>query len=156
MAYVEASYYHGYAYVMGHSDQELAAIALWLPPGTDLTLMKMVKFGFAKVPVDCGVEACRRWQKLHSAWNDHRLSIMGETPHWYLWSLATNPESLGKGAADTLINVVLEMSDTVTFAPSTRANLLCTYSESDSEAAGCGTEEVSCCRRSRNSRSTLR
>ena len=50
MCYVTASYYHGYAYVMGTSDVEIAGLALWLPPGTDLTLMKMIKFGFGKVP----------------------------------------------------------------------------------------------------------
>jgi hypothetical protein len=45
MCYVMASYYHGYAYVLGLSDTEIAGLALWLPPGTDLTLMKMIKFG---------------------------------------------------------------------------------------------------------------
>ena len=69
MCYVTASYYHGYAYVLGRSDQEVAGLALWLPPGTDLTLMKMIKFGFGKVPLDCGVEASMRWQKLYSAWS---------------------------------------------------------------------------------------
>jgi hypothetical protein len=48
MCYVEAAYYHGYAYVVGTPEQELAGISLWLPPGTDVTLMKMVKFGFLK------------------------------------------------------------------------------------------------------------
>ena len=37
-------------------EHEVAGIALWLPPGTDITLMKMVKFGFAKLPIDTGLE----------------------------------------------------------------------------------------------------
>ena len=54
MCYVEAGYYHGYAYVFGTTEHEVAGIALWMPPGTDITLMKMVKFGFGKLPLDTG------------------------------------------------------------------------------------------------------
>ena len=45
-----------YAYVYGTMEHEVAGIALWLPPGTDITLMKMFKFGFAKLPLDTGIE----------------------------------------------------------------------------------------------------
>jgi hypothetical protein len=48
-----------YAYVYGTMEHEVAGIALWLPPGTDITLMKMVKFGFAKLPMDTGLEQVR-------------------------------------------------------------------------------------------------
>ena len=52
-----------------------------------------------------------RWQKLYSAWNGHRVSIMGETPHWYLWGIATHPGCEGKNVANTLLNTVIEMSE---------------------------------------------
>ena len=57
----ECGYYHGYAYVLGSADHELAALGLWLPPNTDITIMKMFKFGFGKLPLDIGVEGDIQW-----------------------------------------------------------------------------------------------
>jgi hypothetical protein len=111
-------------------EHEVAGIALWLPPGTDITLMKMVKFGFAKLPIDTGLEqvtkqhcrvlgpklsiasACarlmhpanvlylqsKRWGLVANAWEAHRLAIMGDMPHWYLWAIAVVPEGSAEGA----------------------------------------------------------
>ena len=54
------------AYVVGTSQHELAGVALWLPPGTDVTLMKMVKFGFLKCAYDTGMDPSLKWQKIYS------------------------------------------------------------------------------------------
>jgi|EP01047_Picozoa_sp_COSAG01_P009361 hypothetical protein len=32
---------------------------------------------------DTGMDASMLWQKVYSAWGEHRETIMGETPHWY-------------------------------------------------------------------------
>lgn len=40
----------------------------------------------------------KRWVYVANAWEEHRLAIMGETPHWYLWAIAVAPEASAEGA----------------------------------------------------------
>jgi hypothetical protein len=45
-----------------------------------------------------GLVQSKRWVYIANAWEEHRLAIMGETPHWYLWTIAVLPESSAGGA----------------------------------------------------------
>ena len=40
----------------------------------------------------------KRWVYVANAWEEHRLAIMGDMPHWYLWAIAVVPETSAEGA----------------------------------------------------------
>ncbi len=40
----------------------------------------------------------KRWGYVANAWEAHRLAIMGDMPHWYLWAIAVVPEGSAEGA----------------------------------------------------------
>ena len=40
----------------------------------------------------------KRWVVVANAWEEHRLAIMSDIPHWYLWAIAIVPETSAEGA----------------------------------------------------------
>ena len=62
--------------MLGTEEHELAAIGLWLPPNTDITVMKMFKFGFGKLPLDIGTLTHGTREKFMVDWVRLRSSDM--------------------------------------------------------------------------------
>ena len=49
-----------------------------------------------------------KWQKIYSAWEQHRSAIMGDSAHWYLWASAAQP-SLSETAKATAHATIVQV-----------------------------------------------
>lgn len=50
-------------------------------------------------------------QKVYTTMEEHHLSIMGRTPHWFIWYFGTDPNCQRQGHGDTLMQRVLQLVD---------------------------------------------
>ena len=59
------------------------------------------------------MDASVKWQKIYSAWDEHRAAIMGDQAHWYLWASAVQPsldDRVGHSHC-AIVKVVTDLAD---------------------------------------------
>ena len=96
-----------------YATREIDGVACWLPPGqTDVTLRQMIRSRFALqlAVMRLGPVARQRALDLVGYIDSLHKRLLDE-PHWYLFALAVNPESQGRGIGGRLIEPVLARAD---------------------------------------------
>ncbi len=84
--------------------------ALWLPPGSRLTALRLARVGLLAMPLRAGLSAFWRFTTMGSALEErHREDA--PFPHWYLWLLGVEPSRQGRGVGSSLVRRVLGAAD---------------------------------------------
>lgn len=101
---------YGYAISLKDSAQ-MNTVALLIPPGSRVSHIDLMVAGMGKAAVKIGAAAMTALQKVYTTMEEHHSSIMGRTPHWYLWYFGTDPNCTGEGYDEKLMKKVLSMVD---------------------------------------------
>lgn len=88
-----------------------SALAMWLPPGkTDLSFIQMLQVGVFAMPFKIGLGPFMRLVNMLDASEKlHKAAVPG--PHWYLMTLAVQPEMQGQGFGSKLLKHGLKRVD---------------------------------------------
>jgi len=97
----------GEAYV---TSSNLEGVAIWLPPGVNMTLWRMIRSGGLSLFFKLGMKSVlREWSA------DQFFASMRKRhtpfPHWYLALLGVEPKFQGKGYASRLLEPMLTRLD---------------------------------------------
>jgi len=85
-------------------------IAVWQPPGSDVTPERAEAAGFGKLPEILGMEELQRLGSvLDHLQNNHRADVA--TAHWYLMIVGVTPERMRNGVGTALLRPGLESAD---------------------------------------------
>jgi hypothetical protein len=101
---------YGYAISLKDSAQ-MSTVALLIPPGSRVSHLDLLVGGLAKASFKIGAAALNTLRTVYTAMEEHHASIMGRTPHWYLWYFGTDPNCTGEGYDQKLMSKVMEMVD---------------------------------------------
>ena len=91
---------------------DLAAVALWLPPGKTIGPMAMVRSGFAIPRLAMRLPRGERKSMMAVLFqlNGRRKALMPE-PHWYLSAIGVDPDRQGEGLGTTLVRSGLKHAE---------------------------------------------
>ena len=93
------------------ADDQLAGVALWLPPGaTHITPEQERECGLDQMPAIFGEAAFARSAPLRNLLHESHERAMKE-PHWYLPILGVGPSRQGTGVGGALLQSVLAQAD---------------------------------------------
>jgi len=101
---------YGYALCQRESVQ-LEAVALVVPPNCTVTQADLLVAGLPKAAAQIGGWATNTLREVGEKMAMHHTSIMGTTPHWFLWYIASDPNYTGRGSAGKLMKRFLAMVD---------------------------------------------
>jgi len=87
-----------------------AAVAIWLPPGVDLTPPAILRSGLAPAVLRFGPAAMRRFLRIVSNFDRAERELMPE-PRWHLLNLGVEPSQQGRGRGGEVIAPVLARAD---------------------------------------------
>jgi ribosomal protein S18 acetylase RimI-like enzyme len=86
------------------------AVAIWMPPGREVSTLGMVRTGLLSMPFRVGFGAFARFGRVMGAMEaPHKQHVPG--PHMYLMLLAVAPELQGRGVGTALIQDGLARAD---------------------------------------------
>jgi GNAT superfamily N-acetyltransferase len=90
----------------------ITGAALWFPPGKfDVSLGRMLRAGYYRMPVDLGFRwMLRAWGVLREGVS-HQVAMMRREPHWVLDVLGVDPATQGSGVGRALIETGLRLAD---------------------------------------------
>ncbi|MBN1139450.1 MAG: GNAT family N-acetyltransferase [Anaerolineae bacterium] len=110
--YMGCAVAYGLRYGEAYTTPDVAGIAVWLPPGqTHITTWRYIRAGYLPLPLVMGL---RQFLTLTLRSDDLVHRVHGEimqTPHWYLWGLAVDPDRQGIGIGTALLRPGLEKAD---------------------------------------------
>jgi ribosomal protein S18 acetylase RimI-like enzyme len=86
------------------------AMAVWVPPGVEITLLAMIRSGMLAMPFQLGLRKFIEFGAANEVMAKiHKQLVPG--PHWYLLIVAVDPELQGKGAGSALVKEGLDHAD---------------------------------------------
>lgn len=102
-----------FSYLFGEvftTSGDLEGVAVWQPPGVDITPERAVQAGYDQLGIILGKEAHRRLGRLldYLSANHHPLL---PSEHWYLTALGVIPERQRQGIGRALLEPVLSLAD---------------------------------------------
>jgi ribosomal protein S18 acetylase RimI-like enzyme len=87
-----------------------SAVAVWVPPGSgEMSLGRMLRVGFAKMPFRLGVASTSRFMRATSATAPFHKTVVG--PHWYLAAVGALPIAQGRGMGSALVGLGTSQAD---------------------------------------------
>ena len=86
------------------------AVAIWLPPGREITAGGMIRCGMLTVPFSVGVRPFVRFAGADHVMGKFHKRFVPE-PHWYLLIVGVDPELQGRGLGSTLVKEGLSRAD---------------------------------------------
>lgn len=86
------------------------ALSIWSPPGSALTVPRMVRAGMLGVPFTVGFGPFATFMRANDVMDKIHKARMPE-PHWYLLVIGVDPEMQGRGAGSALVAEGLAEAD---------------------------------------------
>ena len=87
-----------------------SAVAVWVPPGSgEMSLGRMLRVGFAKMPFRLGLASTSRFMRAMSATEPFHKTVDG--PHWYLAAVGALPIAQGRGMGSALVELGTSQAD---------------------------------------------
>ena len=80
------------------------------PDHNQISLWEYVQNGFLMTPLLMGFRNYQRSMDCEKYVEATRIRLMASQPHYYLWGLAVDPNSKGKGVGSALIEPIIELS----------------------------------------------
>ena len=88
----------------------MCVVCLWIT-GSQVGHVDLAVAGLGKLSYKLGATAMTTLQKVYTTMEEHHASIMGRTPHWFIWYFGSDPNCAGQGHGGVLMTRVLEMVD---------------------------------------------
>ena len=97
---------------IAETTSDVAAVALWLPPGKDIRLWATVKSGLVlpRFVMSLPAPDRKRMMAVLGQFGERRKVLMPD-PHWYLSAIGVDPERQGRGLGSTLVRAGLARAD---------------------------------------------
>jgi ribosomal protein S18 acetylase RimI-like enzyme len=89
--------------------EDVAAVAVWLPPGSTWMARRSLRVGMATFPLRVGVRPMVRVMRAAPALE--RLHTSVTEPHWYLMAIGTRPSRQGAGLGGALLAAGMSRAD---------------------------------------------
>ena len=86
------------------------AVAIWLPPGREITAGGMIRCGMLTMPFSVGFRPLARFAGADGVMGKLHKKFVPE-PHWYLLIVGVDPELQGRGLGSALITEGLARAD---------------------------------------------
>jgi ribosomal protein S18 acetylase RimI-like enzyme len=87
-----------------------AAVAVWIPPGREISMGGMVRCGLLSVPFRVGFAAYGKFMAANNTMERiHRRRV--REPHWYLLIVGVDPDVQGRGLGSALVREGLARAD---------------------------------------------
>lgn len=87
-----------------------SAVAVWVPPGSgEMSLGRMLRVGYAKMPFRLGFASTSRFMRAMSATEPFHKTVDG--PHWYLAAVGALPTAQGRGMGSALVELGTSKAD---------------------------------------------
>jgi ribosomal protein S18 acetylase RimI-like enzyme len=101
-----------YGYALSVKDgAQMNSVCLVIPPGSQVGHIDLAVAGLGKLSYKLGATAMATLQKVYTTMEEHHVSIMGRTPHWFIWYFGSDPNCHRQGHGGTLMERVLELVD---------------------------------------------
>ena len=88
---------------------DVAAVSIWLPPGTRFDPLRSLRVGMGAFPFRVGWRPMRRIIAVAPAMQRLHRSVGG--PHWYLMTLGTRPSRRGEGLGSAVLTAGTAQAD---------------------------------------------
>ena len=86
------------------------AVAIWIPPGHNITAPRMIRCGLLRVPFRVGARPFSRFMGANEIMGRIHKKYVPE-PHWYLMVVGVDPELQGRGLGSALVSEGLKRAD---------------------------------------------
>ena len=86
------------------------AVAIWLPPGREITTGGMIRCGMLTVPFGIGLRPFVKFVGADNVMGQFHKGFVPE-PHWYLMIVGVDPELQGQGVGSALVTEGLGRAD---------------------------------------------
>jgi len=101
-----------YGYALSVKDgAQMNSVCLVIPPGSKVGHIDLAVAGLGKLSYKLGATAMATLQKVYTTMEEHHTSIMGRTPHWFIWYFGTDPNCTRQGHGAKLMERVLQLVD---------------------------------------------
>jgi ribosomal protein S18 acetylase RimI-like enzyme len=102
------------AYGMRHgrvwANEDASAVAIWLHPESGpMSMLRMLRVGMWRAPLDFGLDGTNRMFKALSATEPFHKQVHG--PHWYLMTVGTRRARQGQGLGSQLVEMGTSRAD---------------------------------------------
>ena len=91
------------------ANDDVSAVVIWVTPGSGMTAARMLRVGFAGLPLQVGLRGAVRLLKANAALEQLHHAAHG--PHWYVPAIGTRPEVAGRGYGSALVAVGTRAAD---------------------------------------------
>jgi ribosomal protein S18 acetylase RimI-like enzyme len=88
---------------------DAAAVAVWMPPGSAVSSMRMMRLGMWAAPLRLGLGGARRIMAAFEATEAFHKHV--HDPHWYLLVIGVRPDRQGQGLGSKLVEVGTSRAD---------------------------------------------
>jgi len=105
---VPLEYGLGYGRVTASHDAK--AVSIWLPPGSGITIPRMIRSGMLGVPFRTGFGPFRTFMTANEIMDKIHKTRVPE-PHWYLMIVAVDPELQNQRIGSALVREGLALAD---------------------------------------------
>ena len=107
---------YGLRYGRVTTSHEAKAACVWLPPGSGMTIPRMMRSGMLGVPFRTGFGPFLKFMTANETMDKIHKARVPE-PHWYLLVVGVDPELQGQGVGSAIVREGLALAD--------RASTLC-------------------------------
>lgn len=101
---------YGFRYGRVTASHDARAVSVWIPPGTAVTIPRMIRCGMLGVPFRIGFGPFGTFMAANDVMDKIHKSRAPE-PHWYLMVVGVDPDLQGQGAGAALVRDGLSLAD---------------------------------------------
>jgi ribosomal protein S18 acetylase RimI-like enzyme len=101
---------YGLRYGRVTTSHEAKAACVWLPPGSGMTIPRMIRSGMLGVPFRTGFGPFVRFTTANETMDKIHKARVPE-PHWYLVVVGVDPELQGQGVGSAIVREGLALAD---------------------------------------------
>ncbi|MDH4263701.1 MAG: GNAT family N-acetyltransferase [Spirochaetia bacterium] len=93
------------------TNDKIAAVAMWVPPGKNINNWRLIKAGFILIPFVMGLRVFRKIMMFLDIAMRLQEEHMENRDHWHLFYVGVNPASQRNGYGKAVISEILGESD---------------------------------------------